>query len=93
MSRWRCWRPGLGPAFCHGTVHVQPNSLRPSLDHLPAGLQKNYPSTARSVAVLTPYKAQVRKLRSAFAKSVAPAQLAAVEFATVDGFQVSYCPA
>lgn len=37
--------------------------------------------------MLTPYKAQVRKLRSAFAKSVAPAQLATVEFATVDGFQ------
>ena len=39
------------------------------------------------MAVLTPYKAQMRKLRSTFALSVPPAQLATIDFATVDGFQ------
>ena len=58
-----------------------------------AGLQKHYPDEKRRVAILTPYKAQMRKLRSVFTASVASAQLANVDFATVDGFQVRgrYC--
>ena len=52
-----------------------------------AGLHKHFPGAAHSVAVLTPYKAQMRKLRSTFAASIPPAQLATIDFATVDGFQ------
>ncbi len=57
-----------------------------------AGLQKHYPDDKRRVAVLTPYKAQMRKLRSVFAASVAAVQMANLEFATVDGFQVRCAP-
>lgn len=42
-----------------------------------------------SVAVLTPYKAQLALLKSAFAAQHSKAALAGVEFATVDGFQVT----
>ena len=41
-----------------------------------------------SVAILTPYKAQLALLRSTFARHHATIALANVEFATVDGFQV-----
>ena len=41
-----------------------------------------------SVAVLTPYKAQLALLKSAFAAHHSKSALANVEFATVDGFQV-----
>lgn len=42
-----------------------------------------------SVAVLSSYKAQVSALRSHFERNVHhKADLAAVEFATIDGFQV-----
>ena len=52
-----------------------------------AGLQKHYPDDKRRVAILTPYKAQMRKLRSVFTASVASGQMANLDFATVDGFQ------
>lgn len=42
-----------------------------------------------SVAVLTPYKAQLSLLKSAFAGQHSKSVLASVEFATVDGFQVT----
>ena len=58
------------------------------ISFLYAGLQKHYPDDKRRVAILTPYKAQMRKLRSVFAASVTSVQMASVEFATVDGFQV-----
>ena len=41
-----------------------------------------------SVAVLTPYKAQLSLLKSVFAAQHSKSALASVEFATVDGFQV-----
>ena len=42
-----------------------------------------------SVAVLTPYKAQLVLLKSAFAGQHSKSALANVDFATVDGFQVT----
>ena len=42
-----------------------------------------------SVAVLTPYKAQLALLKAAFAAQHPKAALSGVEFATVDGFQVT----
>lgn len=40
------------------------------------------------MAVLTPYKAQVGVLRSAFMSRCGEEALSSVDFATVDGFQV-----
>ena len=79
----------------------RPDALSPhagfavTTQHEPAvaGLHKHYPGAVHSVAVLTPYKAQIRKLRSTFAASVSPALLATVDFATVDGFQVKHSSA
>ena len=45
-------------------------------------------SAVGSVAVLSSYKAQVTALRSHFERMHSKAKLAAVEFATIDGFQV-----
>ena len=45
-----------------------------------------------SVAVLTPYKAQLGLLKSMAASKLAKRCLGHIEFATVDGFQVSLCP-
>ena len=42
-----------------------------------------------SVAVLTPYRAQLALLKSTFAGQHLKTALAHVEFATVDGFQVT----
>lgn len=46
-----------------------------------------------AVAVLTPYKAQLALLKSAFAAHHSKSALASAEFATVDGFQVPHSPA
>lgn len=46
-----------------------------------------------SVAVLTPYKAQLALLKSLFAAQHSKSALANVEFATVDGFQVTHSSA
>lgn len=54
------------------------------------GLMREYGHEVASVAILTPYKAQLGLLRSTFAAQHSKAALANVEFATVDGFQV--CP-
>ncbi|BDA50111.1 probable helicase SEN1 at C-terminar half [Coccomyxa sp. Obi] len=51
------------------------------------GLMKEHGSTVGSVAVLSSYKAQVTALRSHFERVHSKAKLAAVEFATIDGFQ------
>ena len=53
-----------------------------------AGLMKEHGSAVGSVAVLSSYKAQVTALRSHFERVHNKAKLAAVEFATIDGFQV-----
>ena len=52
------------------------------------GLMREYGHEVASVAILTPYKAQLTLLRSTFAAQHSKAALANVEFATVDGFQV-----
>lgn len=52
------------------------------------GLMREYGHEVASVAILTPYKAQLALLRSTFAGQHSKAALANVEFATVDGFQV-----
>ncbi|KAA6418527.1 MAG: hypothetical protein FRX49_11473 [Trebouxia sp. A1-2] len=51
------------------------------------GLMREYGHEIASVAILTPYKAQLALLRSTFAAQHSKAALANVEFATVDGFQ------
>ncbi|KAL0045065.1 hypothetical protein WJX82_006977 [Trebouxia sp. C0006] len=51
------------------------------------GLMREYGHEVSSVAILTPYKAQLALLRSTFAAQHSKAALANVEFATVDGFQ------
>ena len=55
---------------------------------LSVGLIREYGHEVASVAVLTPYKAQLALLRSSFARQHSKSALANVEFATVDGFQV-----
>lgn len=50
---------------------------------------KDFGPEVASVAVLTPYKAQLALLKSAFAAQHSKSALASVEFATVDGFQVT----
>jgi len=52
------------------------------------GLMREYGHEVSSVAILTPYKAQLALLRSTFAAQHSKAALANVEFATVDSFQV-----
>jgi len=54
------------------------------------GLMREYGHEVASVAILTPYKAQLALLRSTFAGQHSKAALANVEFATVDGFQVCW---
>lgn len=49
---------------------------------------KEHGSAVGSVAILSSYKAQVTALRSHFECVHSKAKLAAVEFATIDGFQV-----
>lgn len=56
---------------------------------LNAGLMREFGHEVASVAVLTPYKAQLALLKSTFAGQHLKTALANVEFATVDGFQVS----
>ncbi|CAL8465380.1 g4916 [Coccomyxa elongata] len=51
------------------------------------GLMEEHGSAVGSVAVLSSYKAQVTALRSHFERMHSKAKLAAVEFATIDGFQ------
>ncbi|KAL0017843.1 hypothetical protein WJX77_008034 [Trebouxia sp. C0004] len=51
------------------------------------GLMREYGHEVASVAILTPYKAQLALLRSVFAAQHSKAALASVEFATVDSFQ------
>lgn len=51
---------------------------------------KDFGPELASVAVLTPYKAQLALLKSAFAAHHSKSTLANVEFATVDGFQVTH---
>lgn len=53
-----------------------------------AGLLKHHVAEVGTVAVLTPYKAQVGVLRSAFMSRCGEEALSSVDFATVDGFQV-----
>lgn len=54
-----------------------------------AGLAEEYPKALDgSVAVLTPYKAQLGLLRSVVASTLSKRSLKHIEFATVDGFQV-----
>lgn len=55
------------------------------------GLMREYGHEVASVAILTPYKAQLTLLRSTFAAQHSKAALANVEYATVDGFQVCPC--
>lgn len=55
---------------------------------LSVGLIREYGHDVASVAILTPYKAQLALLRSSFARQHSKSALANVEFATVDGFQV-----
>ena len=57
---------------------------------LAAGLMQYFGPEVASVAVLTPYKAQLSLLRSTFARQHAKSTLSNVEFATVDGFQVLF---
>lgn len=59
----------------------------------PPGLLRHYPRFTGSVAVITPYRAQLSTLRAAFrsvtqgGSSSASDPLSRVEFGTVDGFQ------
>ena len=59
--------------------------------HTGAGLLRRYGDSVGSVAVLSPYKAQVRALRALFQNRHGARDLAGVTFATIDGFQVSAC--
>ncbi|MEW5299031.1 MAG: hypothetical protein WDW36_002086 [Sanguina aurantia] len=60
-----------------------------------AGLQRHYPRFTGSVAVITPYRAQLSALRAAFTSATTSSRpsssssdpLPRVEFGTVDGFQ------
>ena len=54
-----------------------------------SGLMTDFGHEVASVAVLTPYKAQLALLRSTFARHHSKSVLGNVEFATVDGFQVA----
>jgi hypothetical protein len=54
-----------------------------------AGMMKDHGKALGSVAVLSSYKAQVKALRSQFERMHGTATMAAVEFATIDGFQVT----
>ena len=61
------------------------------------GLMRDFGYEVRSAVVLTPYRAQLGLLQREFQKLLGRGakELAAVEFATVDGFQVgrySDCP-
>ncbi|KAK9903356.1 hypothetical protein WJX75_003688 [Coccomyxa subellipsoidea] len=51
------------------------------------GMMKDHGKALGSVAVLSSYKAQVKALRSQFERMHGTATMAAVEFATIDGFQ------
>lgn len=53
-----------------------------------AGVMRDFGPDVASVAVLTPYKAQLMLLKSVFAGQHSKSALANVDFATVDGFQV-----
>lgn len=53
-----------------------------------AGVMRDFGPDVATVAVLTPYKAQLVLLKSAFAGQHSKSALANVDFATVDGFQV-----
>ena len=53
---------------------------------------REYGHEVGSVAVLTPYKAQLALLQSTFRRSHSKAVLTNVDFATVDGFQVCRKP-
>ena len=58
-----------------------------------AGLADAYPKALEgSVAVLTPYKAQLGLLRSVVGSTLSKRSLKHIEFATVDGFQVYHIP-
>lgn len=54
------------------------------------GLAEEFPDAfKRSVAVLTPYRAQLGLLNARVAAALDPSNHKLIEFATVDGFQVS----
>ena len=53
-----------------------------------AGLLQRYGDSVGSVAVLSPYKAQVGALRALFQARHGAHNLTSVTFATIDGFQV-----
>ena len=57
------------------------------------GLMRDFGYEVRSAVVLTPYRAQLGLLQREFQKVLGRGakELAAVEFATVDGFQVGCC--
>jgi superfamily I DNA and/or RNA helicase len=58
---------------------------------LAAGVLQAYPGEVGSVAVISPYKAQVMALRDEFRRAFggeAAVAAAGIEFGTVDGFQV-----
>lgn len=86
------------PYLCHDWDAMvlcfnAPGTLRPLLPGLPAGVLQSYCGTVGSIAVISPYKAQVFTLREEFRRTLGgEAALAAtnIEFGTVDGFQVGY---
>lgn len=56
-----------------------------------AGLAESYPKAlGGSVAVLTPYKAQLGLLKTMATSRLPKASLAHIDFATIDGFQVQW---
>ena len=57
------------------------------------GLMRDFGYEVRSAVVLTPYRAQLGLLQREFQRVLGRGakELAAVEFATVDGFQVGCC--
>lgn len=58
-----------------------------------AGLEANYPGALeRSVAVLTPYKAQTGLLKAKLSDALGERRCGRIEIATVDGFQVPSHP-
>lgn len=59
----------------------------------PAGVLQSYPGEIGSVAVISPYKAQVLALKHEFRRTFGSEKAvtaANIEFGTVDGFQVRW---
>ena len=76
--------------LCGHTSLLMYNAAQPSLQ----GLMRDFGYEVRSAVVLTPYRAQLGLLQREFQKVLGRGakELAAVEFATVDGFQVDRFP-